>query len=292
MMVYNFGRLLLIIFALSLSSVSIATADSGGKGFAISPLRREMTVAAGRGIQSYFMVTNLTDDSIVVNLSVKQFSVSDYTYDFEFKKPEYDWLKLRSDSVMIKAHEQQKIWYDLKVPDRSAPGGYYFSMFASTNIGLQGASQAVQAASLLYLKVDGKFIQTSVMQNSSIPFVVTDSKAPYSFDVKNTGNVHFSAYFFGQLEGIFGKTQEAGTSHLLMPGITRAITGSITMPLLPGIYKATYGYRVDYAQVVISRSSYIIYIPPWSVVLIILIGTIARWLWQKRKVKQRQAAGS
>ena len=112
------------------------------------------------------------------------------------------------------------------------------------------------------------------------------NEVPYKFTIKNTGNVYFSAYLYGQLEGLFGKQPEAGTGHLLMPNAPREIEGTVPTPLLPGIYKLTYGYKVDFASIITTQSTYILFIPPWSLAALLVLGVVGRWIWQKRKKRE------
>jgi hypothetical protein len=286
-MVYRIVIAIILSLVAVLPSAPVGAVDVKDKGLSISPLRQETKVAANKPTTGYFTIANLTEKTMQVNLSVRQFSVKDYDYDYVFRTPEYDWIKLKETQVTVEPHKSKKLLYDVTIPANTTPGGYYFALFASTDIAGPGLPGTVQAASLLYLQVDGKLVRTSVLQNDSIPFWVMGSEIPYKFDVKDTGNIHFSAYFYGQVTGLFGSFPEVGTSHLLMPGSVRTIEGAVPTPILPGIYKVTYGYKVDFAQIITAKTAYIIFIPPWSIVAFIFILLGGRWMWQKRrKLKQ------
>lgn len=260
-----------------------------GKGLSVSPLRQQSTVAAGKSSSGYFTVADETSKPMNVTVSVKKFSVADYSYDYTFQTTQDDWITPQRSTITLQPGQSTKALYDITIPAKATPGGYYYALIASTQVASgSGLPETIQAATMLYLTVDGKLVRTSVLQNDSLPFWVTGSSIPYKFDVKDTGNVYFSAYFYGQLQGLFGKQPEIGTSHVLLPGAVRTIEGSIPMPLLPGIYKVTYGYKVDFASIITSKSAYIIYIPPWSVVALLFILLAARWLWQKRHKKPRK----
>lgn len=263
-------------------TANVATAATNKNGLSISPLRQETSIAAGKTSGGYMTVGNLTDKPMFVKTAVKEFSVTDFAYDYVFETPKNDWVKMRSSLVQIAPKTSQKISYSINVPAKATPGGYYFALFASTEVGGSGLAQTMQAASLLYMKVEGDLVRTSVLQNASAPFVVMGQEVPYEFTVKNTGNVHFSAYLYGQLEGLFGKLPESGTSHLLMPNAPRTIKGEVSTPILPGIYKLTYGYKVDFASIITTDSRYIVYVPLWSWAALLLAGVAGRWMWQRR----------
>ena len=283
-MIYRFIAIAIISLFVIFTPSTVGAADPIGKGLAISPLRQEVTLDAGKTTKGMFTVSNLTNKPMLVNMSVKQFSATNYIYDYEFRPPDNDWVKLQVPQVQLQPGESRKISYDVILPPKVAPGGYYYTVFVSTDID-SGLPSTVQAATLIYLTVNGDLIRTSLLQNDSIPFWVTGTNIPYKFDVKDTGNVHFSAYFYGQLEGIFGKLPESGTSHIVMPGTVRTIEGVIPSPLLPGIYRVTYGYKVDFADFVVAKSAWIIFIPPWSVVVLVFLLIGARWgyiKWRNR----------
>lgn len=280
------GIIWVVIVAVLVQSPITSAAGQKSEGLSISPLRQEVAVEAGKTTPGFVTVGNLTDKQMIVDLSVREFSVTDYDYDYEFKfPPQRDWVRLRQQSFVLEPHKTANAWYDVTIPDKTTPGGYYFSIFASTKVeSTSGLPGTIQAVTPLYMKVDGDLIRTGVLQNDSIPFLVTGYEVPYKFDVKNTGNVHFTAYFYGQLGGLlFGQQPEVGEDHLLMPGKIRTVEGTIPTPLLPGIYKVTYGYKVDFASITTVKTGYILFIPPWSIIALVLFFFAIRWMRQRRQ---------
>jgi len=254
-------------------------------GLYISPVRKDTTVDSGVAKADFFTVANHTKKNMIATLLIKQFSASDYSNDLQFAPPENDWIKLSTNEVNLVPDQSEKIYYDIEVPAKSAPGGHYYTFIASSEIAGDGLPTTVQTTSLLYLTVNGNLIRTSILKNSSIPWFITGSTVPYKFDIEDLGNVHFSAYAYGRLDSIFGPMPETGASHILMPKVTRTVSGDIPSPLLPGIYQVTYGYRVDFADFIVTKTSYILYAPPWSfvaLIFIILVGirieqTLKKW---------------
>jgi hypothetical protein len=248
----------------------------------ISPLRQELSVTEGAAASGKVTIGNQTESPITVTMTVKEFAVTDFAYDYVFKQPQDDWVKLPLPQAVLVSHESKSVAYSVNVPKRATPGGHYFAIFASTEIPGEGLPGTAQVVSLLYLTVKGELVRTSVLQNDTVPFLVTGSEVPYKFDVKDTGNIYFTAYFYGQLQGLFGQLPESGTSHLLMPGAVRTVDGAIPAPLWPGIYKFTYGYKVDFASIITTKSSYIVYVPPWSIAALVFLLLAGHWLWQRR----------
>ncbi|MEO6513271.1 MAG: hypothetical protein ABIR37_01170 [Candidatus Saccharimonadales bacterium] len=261
---------LLLVSVLFASVGPAAAASAKNKGLLISPLKSYAAMDAGTQKSSNFTVANLTEKPITVDLSLKQFSVSDYAYNFKFTEPGNKWLAIQTKSVLLQPSENKKIAYIITVPAASAPGGYYYTLFASANLSTDGLASTVRAASLLYLTVNGKLIQTSKPVRSHMSHFAYKSDIPYSIDVKNTGNVHYFAYFSGHLSGFLMHTTPVGTSHLLLPGTTRHVGATIPAPFLPGIYKARYGYKTD-SGATFMNSTYLLFVPPWSVAAVLLL---------------------
>jgi hypothetical protein len=265
-----------------------AAAASTQPGLSVSPVANQLTVSTGTPNSSQITIGNTTDKEMNVQLSVKQFNVAPLSYNFQFRTPVNNWIQLDQTSIMVKPGESKQILYDVLVPKGASPGGSYYAIIASTQIPGSAVSSTIQASSLLYITINGNLVRTSVLRNSSIPHFVTADHVDYKFDVENTGNVYFTAIFFGQLQSIFGGFPENNSTHLLMPGAPRTITGSVASPTWPGIYQITYGYKVDFANIIISQSTYIVYMPPWSFVALVLIILLAIYSWQQRSKHKKK----
>jgi hypothetical protein len=260
---YSLGRkkIAAILLASLLLLPHHAAADN--KGLFISPLREYITVDAGKTATKSITVANLTDKNITVTLSVEEFSVADFTYQYEFKPPKDTWVRLGLTEIKLQPGKSHQIPYQITIPPNAAPGGHYFTIFATTNFG--GTNQ-VQATTVLYLTVNGVLRKTSVIRSSTMPWLSLGNDIPFTLTAQNTGNTHFFAYVSGRLTGWGSKKSGEETTRLLLPGASRNMGNTIPAPLLPGVYKATYGYRTDAGQT-IQRSRYIFYLPLWSLAL-------------------------
>jgi len=275
---------IVLVLALSLFVMPAYPAHADAptnKGLLISPLRQYVSLNAGTQKSGTFTVANLTDKSIDVSLLVKQFSVSDYSYNYKFSDTINNWVSLGVTQTTLKPYQSQSIPYQIAVPPGSAGGGLYYTLFASSNVTDKGVASTIQATTLLYVTVNGNLIRTSTLVSSSIPRFVFSNHINYTVNVKNTGNTHYFANFSGQLHGLFVRPAQTGNSHLLLPSTIRKITGSIATPPLPGIYEATYGYKTD-ADTSVYESRLIIFIPPWSVAFV-LAAALFGSVYLKRK---------
>ena len=255
------------------------------KGLLISPPRTYVSVDAGQEKTSSITVENATSSPMQVSLSVQQFSVNDYVYTQIFSAVKQDWLHLKTNTVQLAANQSTSIQYTLTPPANVTPGGYYFSIFASTQIQKNSGTDTMQAANLLYVTVNGTLTKTSQLKTSHIPRVIFGNTIPYQFSIADTGNVHFFIYTQGSLKGLFTEQTSPPQTHILLPGTIRAIAGSMPSPLLPGLYHVTYGYKTDSA-ITVTRTQWIVYIPFWFIAAIgVIILTLER-LHLKKRSKQ------
>lgn len=245
-----------------------AFAATGGQGLLITPIRQFLSVDAGKSVRSTFTVGNHTSSTLDVRLSVKQFSVTNYAYSYTFSPPGNDWLHLSTDVVTLAPGKSTDIPYSLDVPARSTPGGRYYTLLASATASTKGVASTIQAADLLYLTVNGNLTTVSHLVGSSIHWLSFGHDIDFGLKPINTGNTHSFVYVSGQLHGLLVKPPQTSTAHLLMPGKVRNLSGSIPAPVLPGVYKATYGYKTD-ADWVVQQEHWVLFIPPWFIAFVL-----------------------
>jgi hypothetical protein len=280
--------LALAVVALGLvhSGTSAAAPQSGVQ---ITPLRDFQTAKPGGQKRGDLTVTNLSSKPETITMSVKTFSVTDYTYDYKFSAPKSDWIHFSQNSAMLGPGESQPISYYITPDAKATPGGYYFTLIASTTIGNPGATSTVQAATLLYLTVDGKLIKTGDLENAHVQRLVFGPTINYSADAKNSGNVHYFISTSSRLYGIFAGGDTAPTSHLLLPGTIRRIDGSEHSPVLPGLYRVAITYQTD-SGLNYTTSRYLLYLPLWSFALALGVVLVVRGFRRPKKARPTATA--
>ncbi len=262
------SSILIVSQALSLNVA--AQAASSERGLLVTPPRQYLTIEPGAPTQSSFVVANLTDHDMSVTLSVEQFSVANYTYDYKFEQPKEDWIKLEQTQVSLKKTESKTVNYTVTAPKDARPGGHYFTIFSSVDI---AESKQIRTATVLYITANGELTKSSTITENALPWITFGGAIPIRFDVQNTGNTHFLIYISGVLRG-WGPTESSSeAAHVLMPSTTRRVEGELPAPFVPGLYQAVYGYRDEDGKDV-RKSQYILYAPLWTWVL--LAGVI--WL--------------
>ena len=278
-------------FAAALSPVASAIAPTENnkaknKGLYISPLRSYLSLNANESVTRAFTIANLTESPMTITAHIEQFSVADYSYDYRFDEVDNNWVQLVENVVTLQPYESHELAYRVTVPKNAAPGGHYYSLYASSTTQNGGNKSTVQAASLLYLTVNGDLKRTSQVIGRSLPAVVLTPEIKYSLDIKNTGNIHYFAYVEARVDGLFYQNAPNGSSQLLMPGTTRRIEGSIKSPLLPGVYKLSYTITPDQGPKT-EGSQYFLFLPPWTVALLIILGAVIGHTIVRRLRKNR-----
>jgi len=273
----------LVVAVVSLVGVIVFSAPaysiaSNERGLTATPLRSEAAVVAGQSTSGSFLVSNFTTNPMTVNISIERFAVKDGTYEYEFDSPKNEWVQFASDKkIVLQPREERKVPYTITVPGNAPSGGYYYALLAGMEVPGSGVSSELRVASLLYLAVDGGALsRSSELVGVAVPLFVMEPTLSYKYEARNTGNVHFSVTNYGSVKNIFAQKSGAETSYILMPGTTRTIRESVTLPTLPGLYELEYGYK-DGRGGVTAKTALVLYVPPWSIaaslalILIILI---------------------
>jgi hypothetical protein len=257
-----------VLFAALLQSQQVHAVEA--KGLFISPAREYVNITAKKAKTGTFTVGNLNDAPMQITLSVEQFSLADYTYDYTFNPIKEDWIKFSKTQIDLAPKTSEKISYDILASHNASPGGHYFSIFATAQL---DSGKQVRTALVLYTAVDGELKKTSEIISDNLPSLTIADKIPLHLDIKNTGNTHFFIYLSSTLSGWFSDKKGSETAHLLLPQTIRATEIAVPTPILPGIYKVSYGYRNEEGKAQ-TKEKYIMYIPTWS--LLVLGGGI--WL--------------
>ncbi len=268
---------LALVFSCLYALPSYAEESPKNKGLFVTPVREYVDVAPGRTKDGKLTIANFTDKPATVTLSVEQFSVADYTYDYRFTPVEEDWVKFQATSLELQPGKSQAIAYAVDAPPNATPGGHYFSLFATVS---KGANK-VRAATVLYVTVGGLLQRTSEIRHEAVPWISWGGDIPFRLDVKDTGNTHFFAFASGKLDGWTAGTTSAEVTHLLLPGAIRSVGSSMPAPLLPGVYQASYGYKTDTGESVF-RTRHIVYLPPWALLIPcgLVLGVV---VWRRKR---------
>ncbi|TAK89692.1 hypothetical protein EPO04_01135 [Patescibacteria group bacterium] len=265
--------LIIIASCLLLSSTGYAAspAELKNKGLYISPLREQVTVQPGAAQRKILTVANYTDKPATIELSVESFSVANYSYEYRFlAPPQENWVRLDQTTILLQPNQSRQLSYSVQPAADAAPGGHYFTIFATKQAGEPTGSKKLRAGSLINVTVQGNLIYSNYIKSSHVPWFIYTKQLPIQLDVRNDGNVHFFASLSGRVRGLWYNQAFQSGNHLLFPKTNRVLSTQVASPKIPGIYRLDYGYTSTSFPVV-QKSSYFIYAPPWSWAVLALI---------------------
>ena len=291
------ASLALIILSFSFLTSNLFAEDNlntSSKGLTLSPLRSELNIEPGTSFDGILSVTNSTDKPMTVDLEAEEFKITNSRYDYEFiaESDISRWVSFKPSEIILKSGESKKVQYTVGVPLTAELGGYYISMFVSTAVGLPGdvGSSQQRVASLLYITVAsdvlGAVTRAGHVLSLSSPWLIID-KGTWGMTIQNGGTTHFRSDYSVKIENILGrKVSEDQNSALILPNTVRAISGELTAPSLPGIYKVIYTIGLGDKPSVV-ETHYMLYLPIWAIAIITTI-IIAGGYWFYRKVNKKR----
>lgn len=273
----------------ALIAPAASAAEPTNNGLLISPPRHNVEVAAGGSDTQEITVANYTQRPLEVALNIQEFSVANLSYEYQIRDAEKPWVHVEQTAIQLESGASQTLKFTVQPPQNATPGGKYYLIVASATAKNGDLVSTMQVAAPVYITVRGDLDRSSRLEKDHgiDNFVVLGDRIPFHLTIANTGNIHYLVEVKGKLEGLFTTHSTSSTQHILLPDTTRQFNSSIPAPLLPGIYRATYGYSSEATGDVIIRT-WIVYLPPWSMVSAALglwiIITIIRLIRKRRLI--------
>lgn len=269
-----------------------AHAETKLKGLQISPLRSRPVLRPGDTSSGQLSITNNTDATTTVTLTVERFRVTDEDYHYDFAPGEHtDWVRLADTKVQLDKNENKKIAYSLAIPNDAPPGGYYFAVFASTeNTNSTTAFKEIKrVASLIYLEVGGLLNKKVNLLGIDAPWFTKSRQLTIDNRLANQGNTHVQARLKQSIRPLIGPVPESVQKEgLILPGSIRKLSSTVKTPWWPGIYKLSVDYAPPQGGPTQTYRQILIYLPIWSwIVLGMIIVIIITKVVRKHKKRYR-----
>ncbi|MDN5275537.1 MAG: exported protein of unknown function [Candidatus Saccharibacteria bacterium] len=276
---YLFCSVLLLASLLSVFAVPARAQTGSRQGLSVTPLRREVEIAAGTSFMSSLSLTNNGQTPLTVEMSAESFGVINQAYDYRFDEssPESKWVTFSPASVDLKQGESREIEYTIGVPVGAEAGGHYLSFFASSRPSelTTGIDPLERIASLVYVTVPGDISRTGALLDLQTPSVVLQ-KGTWSATIQNSGSTHFRSVYNITLQSLFGKSISSyENTALILPGSVRLVSNTTPTPQWIGLYKVDYSIGLGDSPAVKS-THWFLYLPP--VQLGVLLAFIALFI--------------
>lgn len=282
-----------IVICATLFTPAAAATEPTNSGLLISPPRHSVQVAAGGSKTQEITVANYTQRPLDIALNIQEFSVANLSYEYQIRDAEKPWVHIEQTAIQLESGASQTLKFTVQPPQNATPGGKYYLIVASATAKNGDLVSTIQVAAPVYITVSGDLDRSSRLEKDHgiDSFVVFGDRIPFHLNIANTGNVHYLVEVKGKLEGLSTVQSTSSTQHILLPDTTRQFNASIPAPLLPGIYRATYGYSSEATGEVLIRS-WVVYLPPWSVISAVLglwiTITIIRLIRRRRTIGSRR----
>jgi hypothetical protein len=287
---------LFLVFSTTLLLVGVARVDVAhaeeaiyGEGLAISPLRNELEVSPGVSQDGILWLTNTSERTMAVDMTVEEFNVvnADYDYDFVKNTGVAKWVSFDEPSFELAPGQYKEVVYTIGVPLTAEPIGKYFGIFASTNVhSADGRADSIQrVASLFYLTVSGDVVRAGEAKALSSPWFIAN-EGSWGVLVQNVGTTHFHSRYTVSVSDIFtgSKVAETSGSKLIIPSSVRSVVDVVPLPPVPGVYRVEYLVGLGDSPP-FKQDKYVLYLPSYVMgvfLTVVLVGSIALSMRKKK----------
>ncbi|MDX9702900.1 MAG: hypothetical protein RBU23_07635 [Candidatus Auribacterota bacterium] len=219
------------------------TTISANAKLSISPVRIENSLPAGKSFEGYYILSNLGDNTISVEISL---TTSD--------NKNTDWINFNSNLVTVEPKSKAEAKFTIHIPE-SASGVLIARInFYEKPVDTSGSPITFTISSPIYISIKGTEIYKANIQNISI---LNSPKTSFLINIANTGNVHIRPKgniviqkteppvpeYAEEYKIIFNQSQS-----VVLPGATRDLIGSFDdqINLPDGSYKAS--INIEYKE--------------------------------------------
>lgn len=206
------GQLGGMVFAADASSDSNSIANKANS-MKISPLRTDITIEAGESGTVEVLVTNISDDAVILRAIANDFVAGDekgtpsIILDENSYAPSHSLKRFMKpiENITLGPGETRKVEVQIEVPADAMAGGYYGVIrFAPATASGQPVDLNASVASLILLRVPGPVVEELALTNFDIRqngSSGSNFRTPDNLELllrfENKGNVHVAP--FGQI---------------------------------------------------------------------------------------------
>ncbi len=233
-----------LVTVLTLSSVQLGLAQTGGTTIKISPaLFDNLTANPGEALSGIITVSNPGSEKLTLYPEAQNFlpkegneeGLPSLTKD-DTPYAVMDWITFNKESVSLEPGQKDDVKFTINIPTSANPGGHYGTVVFVTKAA-EGSPESTQlkvesgVGSLILLNVNGNATESGKVVEFSTKGITKDEKTNtpvVNFDLRfsNTGNTHFKPVGTIKITNWMGtqvdEIQLEGKN--VVPGSTRKMT--------------------------------------------------------------------
>ena len=304
------------IIALICGFVSSVSVLAAGYGITLSPMSQQVILIPGDSYETSFNISNpsgQTEDAYY-KLSVEPFYVNENgAATFEAKGDSgkiVDWISFEvPEDGKLSPNNTSEIKFRIDVPENAAAGGQYASIIVTMmneaekrdddndKNGVKNSDdnkatikEIKRIAHLVYAEVAGNTFRKGEISDVSLSSFLFSGNITASSLVKNTGNVHGSAYYKLQVFPLFSNeeiysNEEHLESHVVLPDQT--LHNETAWEDTPGIGIFNVVYTVEFEGSEARIERMVIKCPVWLLFIIIFV-IAALIIWIAIRIRARK----
>ena len=256
------------------------------KLFSVLPMSQRFSLEAGHTYQGSIIISNsvnATEDfAYIVKIAPYSIIGDGYTTDFATTGPYTvitDWITIENPTGILKPNEHRTVNFTITVPENAPAGGQYAAIVVSEDENAATESDNVtvknvlELASVIYADVTGITTRSGEILDNEIPGFSFTNSATVATTIKNTGNVHQSAFISIKVtnlitsETIFPVADERDKfEEIVMPESTRTLAR--TVDNLPPLGAVKISQTVYFDDQISENESVLLICPLWFITLV------------------------
>lgn len=269
-------------------------------GLSIQPVKVSHTIEKGKQVSGKILLTNASDETINVDVTVEDFVPAANTTDIQFVgraeglTTVRDWITLNiPEQFIFKKNESKEITYTIKAPDNAEPGSHFgVAFFKATKIDDTGQLKVgTRVGMLIFITVPGNFLQKGEILDFNSPWFVPKGPVNFTVKFKNTGTVHYEPKGIITITNLFGKkvSDIPIEGQIVLPTGVRDLKAQWNTGnnLLLGRYGARVNIMDGEGNIITTRAIAFYAFPIWYVFISVLIAVLAFFVLRllKNKIK-------
>jgi len=272
-----------VVFVITLSFAVSRPASA----ITVGPVKLEYSLDPGATVSGKMFIKNEELETKTFYPSIERFT--EQNGEKQFIKNDSlvsDWLNI-APSVTLAAGKDVYVPFTLVIPKNAPPGGQFAVVWWSTtppdSSNTHEVSIQSRAGILVYINISGKVVENTTItkfDTSTGGHVFGDNLVSFYLNISNAGNVYVKPVGTITISSIFGSVKDTVTvnekKYQILPNSYRVLSDMVWNGhgFYIGPYKVTAAVSYDGQTSTVLYSSFWIWIFPWKIITITLVGVL------------------